>query len=427
MVISLRQPRVFISHANGDPSGEALWPALRDRLVAAGFSVLVDREVLKPGALWREEIYGWIGLCDAAVILISRLSLENPDKHWVARETSCLIYRRYIDPSLTIIPVLLDGVTFADLDATERFRDLQLAETMCVIGGDPDTVAAGLRTLQPSGDTLFSKLANHIRGELAEFHPAKIEAVLDECDVDLGMWSPRADPYRQLALSLLTMDVGKLPRILGRLVILDTVRRQNVLRIKDLLLPNWVELEAVRGLFEEGVKTSGDPTRRPLRLNAPDERMAELYAWRAFPDVLPEWKLLRLTAVFGECSDVAEAKQQLINEIEREIRLNIKIRADPRHRDPTQERVDRIRRCKLLADNRKPVFVTAKVETGAHELLRHIVAQYDFATFLLRSEIDSPDSTGLPIEMVRPLTPALSVERYQKFRDLDDDLYLIQI
>jgi hypothetical protein len=419
----LRQPRVFISHVNGDPSGEEIWPALRDRLVAAGFSVLVDREVLGPGAIWRAEIYGWIGLCDAAVILISRQALDNPDKHWVARETACLICRRYVDPSLKIIPVLLDGITFADFNATERFRDLQLEETLCVFGGNLDAVAAGLRDLQPPSDTLLSKLANHIRAELAEYRQAKIEAVLEDCDVDLGVWSSRADPYRRLALSLLTMEVGKLPRILGLLFPRDAAQRQSIMRIKDLLLPSWVELEAARGIVEEGVKTSGDPTRRALRLNAPEERMAELYASRAFPDVLPEWKLLRLTCVFGECSDLTQAKQQLISEIEREIRLNIKVRVDSRHRDPDRERADRIRRCRLLADNRKPVFMTAKLGAGHDELLRHAVAQYDFATFLLRSEVEGSDGSGPPAELVRPLTPALSVEGYQKFRDLEDDLY----
>jgi hypothetical protein len=120
---------------------------------------------------------------------------------------------------------------------------------------------------------------------------------------------------------------------------------------------------------------------------------------------------------------LADAKQQLITEIEREIRLNIKIRVDSRHRDPDRERADRIRRCRLLADNRKPVFMTAKLGTGRDELFRHAVAQYDFATFLLRSEVEASDDSGPPIELVRPLSPALSVERYQKFRDLDDDLY----
>jgi hypothetical protein len=196
------------------------------------------------------------------------------------------------------------------------------------------------------------------------------------------------------------------------------------MRIKELLLPSWVELDAVRGLVEEGVKASDDPSRRALRLNAPEERMAELYACRAFPDVLPEWKLLRLTCVFGECSDLAEAKQQLTSEIEREIRLNIKIRIDShRRRDPDRERSDRIRRCRLLADNRKPVFVTARLETGNDELLRHAVTQYSFATFLLRSEVEAPGNNGRSMELIRLLTPALSLERYRSFRDLDDDLY----
>ena len=132
MVTVLRSPRVFISHVNGDPSGEGIWPTLCDRLAAARFDVLVDRALLRAGDLWRAEIYGWIGLCDAAVILISRQALDDPSKHWVARETACLICRRYHEPSLKIIPVLLDGITFEDLEATERFRDLQLAESQCV-------------------------------------------------------------------------------------------------------------------------------------------------------------------------------------------------------------------------------------------------------------------------------------------------------
>src|SRR5271165_1371381 len=40
----------------------------------------------------------------AAVILISQQAIDDPETQWVARETACLICRRYIDPSLKIIP-----------------------------------------------------------------------------------------------------------------------------------------------------------------------------------------------------------------------------------------------------------------------------------------------------------------------------------
>jgi hypothetical protein len=105
-----------------DAGGEGIWPTLRDHLAQAQFDVLVDRDVIQPGDIWRSEIYGWIGLCDAAVILISQQAIDDPEKQWVARETACLICRRYIDPSLKIIPVLLDGIDFKKLEATERFR-----------------------------------------------------------------------------------------------------------------------------------------------------------------------------------------------------------------------------------------------------------------------------------------------------------------
>jgi hypothetical protein len=165
------KPRVFISHVNGDPSGEQIWPQLRKALTTAGFDVLVDRELLKPGDRWRSEIYSWIGLCNAAVVLISRQAIADPNKYWVARETACLICRRYLDPGLRIIPVLLDGITFAELDATERFRDLELRETQCIFGRNVESILLkiddGLQNLQSQGDTALSKLAGQIRAELS--------------------------------------------------------------------------------------------------------------------------------------------------------------------------------------------------------------------------------------------------------------------
>jgi hypothetical protein len=427
-------PRVFVSHVNNDPSGEAIWPILRERLTASGFDVLVDREVITAGALWRGEIYSWIGLCHAAVVLISRQALSNPDKHWVARETTCLICRRYVDPSLRIIPVLLDGITLAELEATERFRDLQLGETQCVVGGDLDSIAAavsaGLANLQIPRETLLSKLANGIRAELSQYHRYQIEAVLDDCEVDLGAWSPAGDPHRLLAMHMLAVDVEKLPGILGRLVDFNSTQRQNIRRIADLLFSNWVEIEAVRGIVEEGIKKANDGTRRVLSLNAPNERLAELYALRAFPSFRPEWKLLRLTSVFGECADMADAVRQVADEIELEIERNVKVRPTSHQVNPERRaaatRADRLRLCRMLADTSRPIFITAEIAANfdqLDDLLRRSAEQYRFATFLLRSRIDQSRNIQTGSDIIRPLVPALSSERYDNFCDLDNQLY----
>jgi hypothetical protein len=418
----MRKPRVFISHVNGDASSEAIWPELAKSLAAKGFEVLVDRAMLRAGDLWRAEIYGWIGLCDAAVVLISKQATDDPSKHWVARETTCLVCRRYQEPSLKIIPVFLDGVTRENLGETERFRDLKLPEFICVEGGQVETIIEGLKDLQPMAETPLIRLANQVRGVLAEIHPIKIQTVLETCNVDLEALSPQSDQYLQLALSMLTMDVAKLPDLLAFLIRLDPPRRDSITSIKNLLLANWVEMEAARGVLEEGVKKTTDLTRRALLLNAPEERMAELYALRAFPGVQPGWKLLRLDWVFGDCADLEDAKQQLIEKIEKAIEDRVIVEVNAGRPDPKKDRQRRLDLCRRLAQKAQPVFITAMPGAAPDDVLRHAIGQYDFATFLLRSEVETADARALAPDVVRPLTPQISADRYAAFGELSDEL-----
>src|SRR5262249_28747385 len=156
------------------------------------------------------------------------------------------------DPSLRIIPVLLDGITFVELDATERFRDLELRETQCIFEQDVATILSkisdGLPNLRPQSETSLSKLAGQIRAELSDFTGYQVEATLADCGVNLGGWSLAEDLHRQLALSLLALDIERLPRVLGRLVNFEPDERPRIRKIADLLVSNWVEIEAVRGI-----------------------------------------------------------------------------------------------------------------------------------------------------------------------------------
>ena len=176
----------------------------------------------------------------------------------------------------------------------------------------------------------------------------------------------------------------------------------------------------MRGVLEEGVKRSGDPTRRALHLNAPDERIAELYALRAFPGVQPGWKLLSLDWVFGDCVDMEDAKRQLSSKIEQAIKKDLHV--DPRERGSEGELARKLGLCRRLADRGQPVFVTAMPGTGPDDVLRHVMRQYDFATFLLRSDVEAADARVPAQDLVRPLTPAISVARYGSFQKLNDEL-----
>jgi TIR domain len=429
MATGLGKPRVFISHVNGDPGGEEIWPALHDALSRDGYDVLVDREYLRAGDRWRTEVYNWIGLCHAAVVLISRDAIKAPNKYWVARETACLMCRRSLDPSLKIIPVLLDGITIQDLNAVERFRDLELSEQQYVTGNAVapivNGIVAGLAGFRPVTEPALARLATQIRAELAGFHVYQVDAVLADCDVELGGWCPPSDPHLRLALSLLAVDVAKLPGILGRLIEAEPGQRARIAKVADLLLANWVDIEAAQAIVEEGVKRADDGTRRPLVLNAPDERLAELYTLRAFPDMAPEWKLLRLTAVFGECNDTAAVQQQLCDEIEHEIECRIIVRPNAAP-DPASKQMRRLEICRHLANSRLPVFVTAEInadDKSVDRVLQAVAERYLFATFLLRSRVFEAELGRTASSRLRPLTPALSAERVNGLRLLDDRLY----
>ena len=447
------QPRVFISHVNGDSAGDAVWRKLSVGLGKQGFDVLVDREMLKPGDEWRREMFSWISLCHAAVILISRKALEEPNKYWVARETTCLIYRRSLEPSLRIIPVLLEDVTFSDLEQSERFRGLQLKEIEAIRSKNPKTILTqlcrGIGQLDPQTEPGHARLAGQISAELDGINSARIKAAIERCGIDLGRWSEAEDPPRRLALCLLATEVVKLPDILGYLVsgeqedsqglkdtqsaaYLQSARNiQRIRKVAELLLSNWVEMEAAQGIVEEAVKKADDQTRRALLLNTEDERMAVLYVLRAFPDIKPAWTLFSLTGVFGEWSDAVDVKNLLLDEIEREIEQKIWVERELRERDPERrrkiERENRLDVCIDRVNRRRPIFVTAEIPSGAPALadvIRSAAEQYRFATFLLRGPLDVAEAMpAAAADLFRLLQPALSAERCRDFRIRHNDLY----
>jgi hypothetical protein len=67
------------------------------------------------------------------------------------------------------------------------------------------------------------------------------------------------------------------------------------------------------------------------------------------------------------------------------------------------------------------VLVTAQFGKGAEQLVPAIKSNYNFATILMRSEIDAEfdEIEGL----VRPLMPKLSEKDYDRFNDIKLDLY----
>src|SRR4051812_32702182 len=106
------KPCVFVSHSAREPQAAAVRDAVYRALDDSGrYRVFLDRESLEPGALWRSEINHWLGLCDAAVVVLSPSALQST---YVAYELALLGYRFTDATDPRLVPVLVPPVTPED-------------------------------------------------------------------------------------------------------------------------------------------------------------------------------------------------------------------------------------------------------------------------------------------------------------------------
>jgi hypothetical protein len=106
-------PTVFVSHsAKGDPLATAVQQALAQGLRARHYDVRIDTDALRPGQDWCPLLFHWLGECDAAVVLFNAKALES---YWVRREVNILMWRRALNPSFRVVPVLVGQVSSKDV------------------------------------------------------------------------------------------------------------------------------------------------------------------------------------------------------------------------------------------------------------------------------------------------------------------------
>jgi len=135
--------KLFVSHSSRLDDQEhdyaddqANWRLLRevcDALEARcqdSIQLLVDWSGLTAGDDWNRELNLWLAECHAAVVLVSKRALKRSD--WVAKEASILGWRRALDPSFLLIPVLIAGESTKRDLATGFFGSLDMDRIQCV-------------------------------------------------------------------------------------------------------------------------------------------------------------------------------------------------------------------------------------------------------------------------------------------------------
>jgi hypothetical protein len=152
--------RVFISHSSKrDRLATRVREHIAETLRKHGYQVLVDVDVLQPGQEWRPALYHWMADCDIAVVLLNADAVESP---WVQREVNILMWRRALNRTLPVFPVMI-GDMRSDMLKAKGFGDILEVQA---VRDDPalpeDVYAAALC------DQLLARFANVSPAEHAD-------------------------------------------------------------------------------------------------------------------------------------------------------------------------------------------------------------------------------------------------------------------
>lgn len=120
-------PKLFISHSSKTDENIEI----RDHICKAlqdDFTILVDKRI-KPSEEWFPCLYEYMNECHAAVILLSKASLESD---WVRAEAAILCNRRRIHHNFKLILILLDDLTIELLDKHPFFKAISITDFQAI-------------------------------------------------------------------------------------------------------------------------------------------------------------------------------------------------------------------------------------------------------------------------------------------------------
>lgn len=394
-------PRIFISHRNGEAPVLSLIKAISDRLGASGFEALVDFDRLKPGASWRDEIYTWLGVCHAGVVLISADALAEASV-WVPRESSILAWRKALDPAFTLIPVLLPGVTTDHLRGDRRFRDLGLHDLQVIDHAETEAtcaaILAGVAHLTSAPRTPLEELAEQVQALLGAVRQDFLDEALRLSGVDAAKLTRVGDAARRLSLALLQVPLANALTALEYLAA-RMPSAAGVDRILEVIAPGWVDLSAARWV----AFCAAPSERRPAAvINAGTRFAAEMYVRRAScrpPKTM--WRVISVTGVHGELvfEDLAtEISEALLADFSGSL-LN-----DPFGAAPESQLLGVLQE---LNRRGRPVVIVLRLPTGAAELVPQLQERFPHLTFLFLSGDTLPEEAACPETLLRRVEPAL--------------------
>lgn len=406
--------RIFVSHSTekDDAAGRQRLIEVQRALgtVATGpaaHDVLIDFQRLEPGARWRNVLDEWMAQCHAAVVMITPRALQSA---WVLKEATILAHRKALDPTFFLFPVLLDGVTPAQLSAPEsRFSPLYLDALQRVSHVDPEGIAADVlrvigATADPPPQTPLELLAKSIAVQIQGVDSEELERI---CQLVTGSpiaWQPgdiRAKRFAQeLARAVVFGKVQHYTGITGLVkdLLLSGLDRDRATRVLRLIAPLWVEMEAAALLTDLAKRNlealpdaAGLIKSWALAMNGEYLSVftADMYMRRVY---LPNTETL-LTIEGGESDDrLGDLTERILEEVRnRELR------------GATDAQVEGV-----LADLKRPYFIVLPPPFPDDALLGELRRRFPRVTFI--AQADALDAESMPTaERIVRLNPQVDL------------------
>jgi len=394
--------RIFISYSGKDSSSVDLCNHLYHSFRQEGFDVFVDRKRIDAGSKWRDEIYSWLGLCHAGIIILSQKALEK-DCVWVPREAAILTWRQHLQPEFGIIPILMPGVQVEDLHTNEQYRDLRIDSLQCISHQDnkstQHTLSSKLSQLKNVKKTPYEEISEQIEILLGDIREDILCRALERLNINTVQ---AFENVRQsLSLSLLQMHLIEAVKVLEFLVPFSPDLTA-VDRILDIIAPNWVDVRAARWILICARKQQLKPA---IVLNAASKFAAEMYVRRATCKPSKNcWQVIPITAIHGENAfeDITREIWQVLKDY-----FNDALISDPFDDSPDQELITLLQHLNGLG---RPAVIVMKLPPQANTLITRLRDQYPYLTFLFLSGRELPDPGQYPETLLKSLRPALNAQ-----------------
>lgn len=398
--------RIFISHGTdkSDPGELAFLDALEQQLRqpaapgGAAHDVLLDRSRLEAGDDWDEVLQDWMAECELAILLLSPRALTRP---WVQKEATILAFRKQRDAGFALLPLLLPGLSAADVAAHAGFSALGLPDIQALpADSTPASVASFVHhkvaAIQPPASTPLDRLQQVLENWIGGASATALEQACRDWLGEPVAWSAQADRARQRARVLArVISRGRLgPSItltgMVRTLTAAALAREPAGQVLDLAASLWVDEEVAARLRAVLACRASAPVAAALN-SGRIEFGATMTIWRA---LLPELAK-DIYCLGGAGSDAWH--DELVEGMAREFMRG--------NRDDVADEDEALA---LLEARTEPVFFVVPPPVPDAALLAQLHARFPAAIFIAYTGRSLP--VGLGAHIV-PLSPGLQLSR----------------